>query len=198
MERAELLQRVLSAGSAALTFGGDKIGGYYLHQEPEEYTDFVLYCLGREYRSLLEIGCACGGNARFLSEVLGLERVVLVDDNSLGETAKLRVDVLRGFGRVEIIGDCGGEPVYQSVRNLSPRMYDIVFIDADHSAPHPYLDFCAFSEFVSPRGCVVFHDSASETGVVDAVDIVSQFSNWQKVLVTRGRFGITVFERKPG
>ncbi len=58
-----------------------------------------------------------------------------------------------------------------STQDYGPnQMFDMLFIDGDHSLAGVTFDYCKFERFVKPGGYIVFHDYGDHRGVTEFCD----------------------------
>jgi predicted O-methyltransferase YrrM len=156
----EIEQLVRSFGSDnVMMFGGSYEGGIHCQQVPDEIAALIGAVMqsGEDCKSYLEIGAAAGATAYLFHRIIGVERIVLIDDNQHPK-AILRDRVLAGIDRLEIIGRSADDGTVAQAAALAP--YDIVMIDADHSYSGARLDVDLYLPMLRPGGFLVMHDTA--------------------------------------
>lgn len=80
MNKENILEHVLGAGSNSIeVFGGKYNGGYELQQCPQEITEFLFKYQDIEIENFLEVGVAAGGNARIFCDFLKIQNVFTID-----------------------------------------------------------------------------------------------------------------------
>lgn len=60
---------------------------------------------------------------------------------------------------------------YEGIQNLTGRLYDLIFIDADHTREGVARDTAIALSVAAPRACIVWHDYAADVpGVMRFLD----------------------------
>ena len=140
-------------------------GRIRLIQGTEEMAQSIHYLRSgdKTINSYLEIGSAAGGTAYVFNKFFDIDTTVLIDDNCHA-TAGYRHDILIDIDYIEFIGNSQSKEAVAFVRNLD-RMFDVVFIDGDHTYEGASADVVNYSPFVSPGGYLIMHDTVSAPGV---------------------------------
>lgn len=138
-------------------------------QDEKEFSAFLDVIRRHKATSYLEIGCKFGGGLwRVAAELPKGSRMVAVDLPGgtrawpeSKQSLQTCVDRLKEFGYdVRLIwGDSTAPQTIQQVRELGP--YDVVFIDANHTANYVRQDFANYGEMAK---IIAFHDIAWKRG----------------------------------
>lgn len=137
----------------------------HIHQDKEEFWDFLQHIAVVPVRRILEIGAAHGGTALVWQEMadhvvsLDCGRVTHPQDfqSHLGIAGGIPDDRFH-LDKVTFLIKNSHEPATLSlVRSLMPEV-DLLFIDGDHSYSGAKLDWEMYSPLVRPGGVVGFHD----------------------------------------
>lgn len=139
---------------------------------------------GRKYKTIIEIGTYRGASAAYMAQFC--ERLITIDlkhgrmerGNDTFDREKFWADL--GIGNIQLHLVGSNEEKAALVGALD---FDFAFIDGDHIAPGPEIDF----ELVKRCGAVLFHDYDSGNDVkkfVDTlpreqVDIMDIFAFWR-------------------
>lgn len=137
------------------------------------------------HRRVLEIGTYRGVTAGYLAGLC--ERVITIDVAG-GRLEQTDDGFDRGafwaglgIGNVELVV---AESEGARRRAIAKARYDLAFVDGDHEAPAPALDFA----LVRHCGAVILHDAAADNGVRDLlamlpareVRIAGDFALWRR------------------
>lgn len=151
---------VMGVGSSNVAlFGGEKEGGYYIQQIPDEITAFIIYLLDNKanhFENYLEIGSASGGFTRLLSDFIQLDNVYIIDNNGW-PTYRVRPLLLKDLNVTEFIGDSHGTPCRKALRQWGKK-FDLIHIDGDHSYDGVMQDTFIAKDFLKDGGYIVYHD----------------------------------------
>lgn len=151
---------VENAGSDHVpTFGGKFEGGIQCQQVPDEIAPCIHAILksGQPMKAYLEIGAAAGGTTFLMNHFLKPERIFLIDDNRHPKH-HIRPYILNGVARVEIVGNSHDIGVIEKLSEPG-LLFDVILIDGDHTYDGCKKDAEAYSEFLTPGGFLIFHDS---------------------------------------
>lgn len=154
----EIEHFIFSSGSDHIpTFGGAFEGGIQCQQVPDELAACVFAIIESKEKieSYLEIGVAAGGTTRIIHHFLKPETIVLIDDNKHPK-AHLRPYILDKIQREEIIGD-SRDP--RTKDGLGTKVFDLMFVDADHSYEGVKADLENYLPYLRTGGFVALHDS---------------------------------------
>ena len=99
------------------------------------------------YKSYLEIGFQYGISFNGVE----CEHKVAVDPNPLSDGCTHQMTSDEFFA------------ANKEMNNVWEQLYDIIFIDGDHSYPQCFLDAVNAMETLNKGGCIVFHDSNPST-----------------------------------
>lgn len=170
MNREQLISEILDFGSDNLpVFGGKYEGGIHLQQNVNEIADLIMFLDdNKPYKNFLEVGSAAGGNTFILNNYFKFKKVAVIDDNK-HEKWSLRNDILKDIKYYEYIGDSQSNEANKWVKDLD-LMFDIIFIDADHSYEGVKKDTYNYIEFLNIGGYVIYHDYFSLEGIMKWVD----------------------------
>jgi len=165
------------AGSSKPHFGGNINGKDHLQlqQNPQEFTNLLLFLKGFGSKSYLEIGVGQGGSFLLCSLFQPLAvHFHAVDNCNYMETAAgfedqevsilEKVELLKKLKNIDDIKffNTNSDKWFAS-NNLS---YDTIFIDGDHSYEGVKRDFLNAEQILNKNGCIIFHDIAKNgTGV---------------------------------
>ncbi len=159
MTEAEIIQYIHDAGTGTGGFGGTWIGGYHAEQIPEELGPMIAYLLEQPqvFRNYLEIGAAAGGTAHLMSDLIGFERLHIIDDNGLPKHVHRKANVPDA---VEWIGNSQSEECRQAVDAWGVK-FDLILIDAGHSYEAVKADTFLGIGTAADHCFFVFHDELS-------------------------------------
>lgn len=166
------------------SFGGDPSAKAPLklkiQQRPAELTEVISFFLtaiknNESLNYYAEIGACSGGTTRAMHEFILFEEIMIIDDGG-AEIEHMyvddREDQLRGVNlnfipRIEIIGSSAEERVINHAINISKNhLYDILFIDGDHSYDGVKNDTINYLPIVRKGGYIMFHDTKHIEGVM--------------------------------
>lgn len=160
------LSEIREAGTDSLAHFGNNYareGGLSLQQNPEEFAA-LLVLLNRfapHMRSYLEIGSASGGTARLVHRWTGFEYMCSIDDGKhprYGELAENFSDLPIKHLRADSHSD-------EAKTWLGDLLFDVVFIDGDHTADGVWQDVQLTRPHWEPSTLVVLHDIVACHGV---------------------------------
>lgn len=161
MLRDELKKEILSLGSDNIgVFGGEYEGGINLQQRIDEIVPLIIF-LERKVKNadFLEIGSASGGNTFVFNKYLDIKSTTIIDDNNHPKH-NLRKDILKDIEYDEFVGNSQSDEAIEFIKNKD-MLFDIIFIDGDHSYDGVRLDTLNYVEFLKPGGFVIFHDTVT-------------------------------------
>lgn len=166
------------------SFGGDPSAKAPLklkiQQRPSELAEAISFFLdaaknNEKIQFYAEIGACSGGTTRAMYEFLLFEEMLIIDDGG-AEIEHMyvndREDQLRGVNlgfipRIEIIGNSAEKRVIDQAINVSrTHLYDILFIDGDHSYEGVKNDTINYLPIVRQGGYIMFHDTQHIDGVI--------------------------------
>lgn len=169
----ELKKRAADVGSDAVhVFGGTHTGGYYIQQNPDEFS--ALLCLLLERCRPIgvygEIGVAAGGTTRLIYENVGFENAFLIDDGNHPKHRFFRENIDAFKLRTWVgIGDSHGKEIAEQLHTCMtayhPTFFDVVFIDGDHSYEGVKQDIALVKPYCHPTTILIFHDTVCCAGV---------------------------------
>lgn len=139
-EKSDLVSLINEYG--VLPYLGQVGKGYAIQQRPEELEVFIQYCLDHDVKTFLEIGAGDGGLSYLLADAFGF-KVTSID---IARPKFLHEDV-------EFI--C--LPSDDAYRYVQHRLFDVVFIDGDHSYRQVKTDH---ENYAHLGRIVAFHDIA--------------------------------------
>jgi predicted O-methyltransferase YrrM len=140
-------------------------------QQPTEWRDFcdLLRTLDPHIKAL-EIGTGPGGTAESLGAIFE-GYIVSVDLPSAASTGMSRsacIERNAGLRRIHphfrgILGDSHQTAAYAQVKQFVGEhgLFDLAFIDGDHTREGVRQDHHMYAPFVRPGGVIAFHDIAS-------------------------------------
>jgi len=172
-----------------------KIGGIYLQQHIEEYTDMLYFLLNLDIPidNILEVGSASGGNAYVLANIFKPTNIVIIDDNTHHYHQK-RYEILKDIQYKEFIGNSQGREARKFINDLNIQ-FDFVYIDADHSYTGVTKDFYNFKDSVKLGGYLGFHDAGIK-GLPEFFNTeMSKDNSFELVFDVFHRFGNKIFKR---
>ncbi len=110
---------------------------------------------------VLEIGTACGFSTVSMASVA--QWVISVDHHAhINDSLSIAWSNLKSYGfndRVTLlVGDSN-----TALADLSPKSFDLIFIDGDHSAQGLTLDVKHALRLIKPSGVLAFHDYGEDT-----------------------------------
>lgn len=150
----DIVAAINRAGLRSKTFGGDE-GPYQIQQNPRELA--ALVTLARRLgppRHYLEIGCATAGTTRILHELLGFERVAVID---LGRFRKQAEANLAHVPYTACWANSATPEAYEYLRGMGAP-FDLVLIDGNHHYNMVAADYALAAEFSHPQTLIALHD----------------------------------------
>ena len=198
----EIEQYVYEAGCDDVgTFRGKFEGGIQAQQIPDEIAPCINAILesGEMTKHYLEIGVAAGGTTRIMHHFLKFDQIVLIDDNQHPK-AHIRPYILDGIKHIEIIGTSLAQGTIDKLKSLN-LMFDVIFIDADHSYLGISRDVKLYREFLRPGGFLILHDTLlPEWGPIYATaelkkDKEMKFLGEYATKKPMKQLGVTLFQR---
>jgi len=200
MDREKLKNEILDLGSDSLeVFGGKFEGGINLQQRIDEIVDLLMFLIeNTEFVDFLEIGAASGGNTFVFNKYLNIVSTCIVDDNKHPKHG-LRPENLKDIEYDEFIGNSQSKEAIEYVRNKG-MLFDIIFIDGDHSYNGVKLDTINYIEYLKTGGYVIYHDTVTQNcpGVVRWIKELTEgyYDNIEYIKTFYTHLGITVFRKK--
>tara|TARA_R110002020_G_scaffold405888_4_gene615906 strand:- start:994 stop:1638 length:645 start_codon:yes stop_codon:yes gene_type:complete len=145
-----------------------------LQQVPREYAELLMYLKNCGAKSYLNIGIGNGGSFIIESYIQPeLELSIAVDNTSYGELSSLsriveRIKWLRKNIKAKVIFYNMDSELFLRYNKRYNYMFDVIFIDGDHSYKGVKNDFEMAMPFLNKGGSVIFHDINSKVceGVV--------------------------------
>lgn len=201
--KAEMLERVLLAGSDSLEmFGGRFEGGYRIQQEPEDFAEVLcLLKLRGRIRHMLAIGIAAGGAERLICETVGVDELSVIDDGKHPAFPCWKDENLGGILKAgtsvsSFIGDSHSMDALHFV--IRRAVFDVVSIDGDHSPDGVRRDYERAEFKLSDSGILLFHDVniAKDNPMGGAAVLLEKERRREKLLHTKGRCGTAVLGRR--
>ena len=156
----EIEKFIIDVGSDDIpTFGGEKVGGVYIQQIPDEIAPCLWRILstGKGVNSYLEVGVASGGMTYVMNHLFKPKTIVLIDTNDHPRCVN-RPQVLKGVKYEEVIGKSGDTQVFDQVVNLG-YAYDSIMIDGVHYYENVKKDVELYAPLLNPGGFLMLHDS---------------------------------------
>lgn len=162
--------------------GGHRLfDGNYSHaiQIPEELADFILELKrrqqdGQKLNRMLEVGFAAGITNTILNKFFNFDQIVAIDSFNGPAYGQILWANLRFKNLTLVCGDSSSERTIGIANALG--LYDLIFIDADHSYEGVTRDVSTYAPMLADNGILAMHDIATEgTGVPQA---------WRELLAT--------------
>jgi len=204
-------------------FGGDPSAtppmNLMMQQRPPELAMAVELFLNAKDRGekidyYCEIGPCSGGTTRCMHHFLEFKELLLIDDAG-EENPYFYIDTrenykrlknLGGIPRVEIIGNSQHSRVIETVKKMSEiHLYDILFIDGDHSYEGAKNDFEQYESILRPGGYLMFHDSEHIEHLKELCYEIDSMSNYNLIVqiaksdpytdAIQGGIGITILQK---
>jgi len=161
--------RIRGAGTDDLdyfAYGYTHEGGLALQQNPTEFAALILHLReDRPHRTYMEIGSASGGACSLLSQEVGFETVLSLDDGRHPRAAEQEANFSRVPGLKRFVGDSHSAEARVFLAQNVEHPLDIAFIDGDHSFRGVWQDLGLSLEFCRPGSFVVLHDTVACSGV---------------------------------
>jgi len=157
----EIEDFVRNAGSEkSADFCGTVLGGIYCQQIPDEIAQCIKYLIDNTtIKNYLEVGAAAGGTTYLMNHFLKPEMVVVIDDNKHPNSHR-RQETLKGIARHEIIGQSASGKTTAALEDfIGDDLFDLIFIDADHSYSGCKRDTMLYKQYLKIGGYLLFHDS---------------------------------------
>jgi predicted O-methyltransferase YrrM len=127
-------------------------------QDKDEFLHLIEEAKG--VKEVLEIGTFRGGTSFLFYKLLGAN--VTTIDLKIPIFLRLILSY-KSNGKIRLIqGDSHSK---ETLKKVSDRKYDLLFIDGDHSYESVKKDFEMYSPLVREGGMVAFHDIFSKKGV---------------------------------
>ena len=164
--------------------------------------------------NILEIGTQHGQSTKSMLTALGKigkGKLLSLDHKSRGEILAAEFPDLKQYWEF-YKGDTHKQETFEKAKNFleEGKMYDILFIDGDHTYEGAKKDFVQYSRLVKPGGIVIFHDTVNTNEGVNRVwaeiDWPEKFNfDWGTVAnslvvglgITRKPLGIEEIEGEP-
>jgi len=157
-------------------FGGDPDAkpalNLKIQQRPAELANLIYFLFskkaaGEQLDYYAEIGACSGGTTFAINKFLNFKELLIIDDGGAQSEYYIndRDDQLRGknlgtIPRIEIIGSSAEQRVINLARHIaSKQLYDVLFIDGDHSYDGVKNDTIHYTPMVRSGGYVIFHDT---------------------------------------
>lgn len=164
--RKKKYQKLLSIikANSTTSYGGNMLYNgkrYYLQQVPEELAatlTFFIETFKEKIINYCEIGTAANlVNSLFYNE-LKIKQNVIIDNLMLnGISECLLGNLSYKQNSVFLIGNTNSDLIKETFKNISFK-YDIMFLDACHEYEYVRHDFLYYSQFISSKGFIIFHD----------------------------------------
>jgi len=171
------------------------VGGIELQQIPEEYVELLWFLKTNAFENYLNIGIGKGGS--FLVETFiqsNLKKAVAVDNSSYWQqhqrsSIEEKIEWLKNntSTNIEFYDTDSGT----FLRN-NQDMFDVIFIDGDHSYDGVKSDYLGSLPFLKENGYVIFHDinSIGCPGVVQLWDEIKHSNCFEFVHLNTCGIGI--------
>lgn len=197
----QLQEEILNLGSDSLhVFGGRFEGGIHLQQSIEEITGLIEFLIqqNKKYENFLEVGAAAGGNTYLFNKFFNFEKIFIIDDNQHKKNT-IRKETLKDINYQEYIGDSQSIEAKQFIENQK-LLFDIIFIDADHSYAGVTNDINNYRSFLKPGGFLIFHDTICCDGVACATNELKSSEDFEFIKEFSSnsghRLGLGLFKKK--
>jgi len=158
-------------------------------QDRDEFLHLIEEAKGA--REVLEIGTFRGGTSFLFYKLLGAN--VTTIDLKIPIFLRLILSY-KSNGKIRLIqGDSHDK---ETLKKVSDRKYDLLFIDGDHSYEGIKKDFEMYSPLVREGGIVAFHDILSEEGVFKFWSEIKNMHESQEIInnVKKKPLGIGVLK----
>jgi len=151
---------------------------YGMQQVRSEFSDFVQVILDKKLDgSILEIGMGFYGGTHMVWKQM-FKQVITIEKSKL-LTWKFRMsERLDGTSHI-IIGDSHKAETLNEVNKLS-EMFDMLFIDGDHTYDGIKRDWELYHKLVNTGGIIAFHDSVCK---VDGFGVAKFLEDLSKGLI---------------
>jgi cephalosporin hydroxylase len=126
-----------------------------IHQNYEEFWQFLEVILSEAPQRILEMGTAHGGTALIFQEIG--TRVISIDN--CGITGEIPMEMFNPEVTTFLTADTHDPDTLAQVKEMMPEV-DMLFIDGDHAYPGVLQDWEMYSPLVRPGGLIAFHDIA--------------------------------------
>ena len=151
-----------------------------IQQRPAELANLIYFLFNRKAAGekldyYAEIGACSGGTTFSINKFLNFKELLIIDDggaeavhyiNARGN--QLISQNLGTIPRIEIIGSSAEQRVIDMSKHIaSKQLYDILFIDGDHSYEGVKNDTINYLSIVRSGGYVIFHDTNHIKGIMD-------------------------------
>ena len=189
-------------------FNCDKksLGGLKLQQVPEEFAELLLILKGKKVKRYMELGIGNGGSFFLSCFFMGasLQSAVAVDNLAYGDQIGQSKEEVEGFiMRAKAYVDSNNirfvqkstDDYFEMLNTVKAKtMYDVAFIDADHSYEGAKRDYVNVLNYVSPGSIIIFHDIASAAcpGIFQLWDEVKRNHAGYKEIIHSTTCGIGV------
>lgn len=148
--------------------------GLHIWQGPEQFADYLIHLSTRKIGSYLEIGCGAGGTfattVEYLRRFNGDVEAFALDNYQMAVT-KAKAHIIKdyvAFNKNARFVPCDRADLFKYVKE---RVFDHVFIDADHTYRSARADW----EFIRPYAkSVGFHDIRTFPGVAILWQLIKQ------------------------
>lgn len=156
-------------------------------QVEEEICPFLEFVKKRKPKVILEIGTAGGGSLFMLAKIASNNaRIISIDlpeGKFGGGYPKSRISIYKAFAKgkqkIELIrGNSQSQETLQITKScLNGELFDLIFIDGDHSYEGVKSDFENYSKLLNKNGIIAFHDIVP--GPIENVGEVPKF--WSEI-----------------
>lgn len=136
-----------------ITLGSEGVTSLFV-QVYEEMLYLAYWVKGFSPHNILEIGFK-GSTFHILSQ-LSTGKKAAIDIEDYGRSVWAHYMMYNQDFKL-FIGNSQTEEMKNTVKDFCP-LYDLIFIDGDHSYKGVKADFELYKELLSPRGVIIFHD----------------------------------------
>lgn len=145
-----------------------------IQQRPSELASCIEFFIDKKHSGekldyYAEIGACAGGTTRSMYNFLKFKELLIIDDNGAENPSVYveqrgdlnRANNLKDIPKIEIIGYSTEQHVInQAIEISKEHLYDILFIDGDHTYNGVKSDTINYLPIVRPGGYIVFHDTS--------------------------------------
>ncbi len=174
--------RYKAGSSNTKYFKTNLFGGLKLQQVPEEYANVFFEIIKINPKSYLEIGIGNGGSWLTFSYLLRKTLTIshAVDNLAYAKYIRQKSDdffKIRNYLRNHIANVEFFDSDSKVFLDSNENMYDVIFIDGDHSYEGVKSDFEKAIRHVNKGGIVIFHDIVS-VGSPGVAEFWNEFKNY--------------------
>lgn len=133
---------------------------FRVDQKKPEFLSLLNKVAESGAKRILEIGGRRGGSSILFAQAAGDDASVLtVDLNNKGGRLKSLNELIKGRDVLFWQGDSHTDESFERVKNyLDGALFDVVFIDGDHTYEGAKQDFMNYSKLAKKGGIIALHD----------------------------------------